>query len=129
MSSVSSTPVLSNCGTPTEKVSEYLDQILKPITKENWSADVVDLYPSIPHKSVLETLRRRINERETPKISTEDIGQMTEFVLKHIFLSSMGEFAPPSACIFKNEVETEFLKSQELQPFFSLCYIDNIFFI
>ena len=95
MSSVSSTPVLSNCGTPTEKVSEYLDQILKPITKENWSADVVGLYPSIPHKSVLETLRRRINERETSKISTEDIGQMTEFVLKHNFLSSMGEFAPP----------------------------------
>ena len=30
-------PVVSNCGTPTEKVSEYLDHILKLIMQENWS--------------------------------------------------------------------------------------------
>ena len=28
-----------------------------------------------------------------------------------------------------DEKETEFLKSQELQPFLWLCYIDDIFFI
>ena len=28
-----------------------------------------------------------------------------------------------------DEVETEFFKSQELQPFLWLCYIENIFFI
>ena len=26
-------PVISNCGTPTEKISEYLDHILKPVKK------------------------------------------------------------------------------------------------
>ena len=37
------------------------------------------------------------------------------------------KFAPPYACIFMDEVETEFLKNQELQPFLWLCYIDDIF--
>ena len=39
------------------------------------------------------------------------------------------KFAPPYACIFMDEVEMEFLKSQELQPFLWLRYIDDIFFI
>ena len=30
-------PVISNGGTPTEKVSEYLDFILKPIIQDRWS--------------------------------------------------------------------------------------------
>ena len=52
------------------------------------TADVVGLYPSIPHKAGLETLRRRLNERET----SEDIVQMTEFVLKkNIFFDFTGE--------------------------------------
>ena len=69
-------PVVSNCGTLTEKASEFLDNHLKMIMQESWSyikdsadfinkigrigdipkntilvtADVVGLYPSIPHK-------------------------------------------------------------------------------
>ena len=39
------------------------------------------------------------------------------------------KLAPPYACIFLDEVETEFLKSQELQPFLWLRYIDDIFLI
>ena len=167
LSSVPGRPVISNSGTPTEKVSEYLDHILKLATQEIWSyikdsrdflkkvkhleqipdgailvtADVVGLYPSIPHKAGLETLRRRLNERGTPEIPTEDMVQMAEFVLKNNFFDFNGQvkrqksgaaigtkFAPPYACIFMDEVETEFLKSQELQPFLWLRYID-IFFI
>ena len=30
-------PVISNCGTPTEKVSEFLDHHLQPITKQGES--------------------------------------------------------------------------------------------
>ena len=44
---------------------------------------MVDLYPSIPHKSGLEALRRRLNKRELFEIATEDIVQMAEFVLKN----------------------------------------------
>ena len=67
---------------------------------------------------------------------------MADFVLKNNFFEFNGEvkqqkcgtaigtkFAPPCACIFMDEVETEFLKSQELQPFLWLRYIDDIFFI
>ena len=68
-------PIISNCGTPTEKVSEFLDHHLKPVMQSGWSynkdsgdflkkiknvgnipenailvtADVVGLYPNIPH--------------------------------------------------------------------------------
>ena len=106
------------------------------------TADAVGLYPSIPHKNGLEALRRRLNKRETFEIPTEEIVQMAEFVLKSNFFEFHQEvkrqksgtaigtkFAPPYACIFMDEVETEFLKSQELQPFLWLRYIDDIFFI
>ena len=68
-------PVISNCGTPTENVSEFLNNQPKPVMREGMSyikdsndfmhkirdlkdipkhallvtADVVGLYPSIPH--------------------------------------------------------------------------------
>ena len=77
-------PVISNCGTPTEKCSEFLDYHLKPLMQMGWSyikdsgdfikktrnpgsipenailvtADVVDLYPSIPHEAGLKALRK-----------------------------------------------------------------------
>ena len=70
-------PVISNCGTPTQKVSEFLDNHLKPAMQEGISfikdsndfkhkirelkdisnnaslvtADVVGLHPSIPHEA------------------------------------------------------------------------------
>ena len=66
---------------------------------------------------------------------------MADFVLKSNFFKFNGEvkreksrtalgtkFAPPYACIFMDEVDTEYLKSQELQPFIWLRYVDDIFF-
>ena len=80
-------PVIFNCGTPTEKVSEYLDFLLKPVMQDGWSyikdtgdfqkikrlgkipegailvtADVVGPYPNIPHDLGLQSLRKRLNE-------------------------------------------------------------------
>ena len=78
-------PVISNCGNPTKKVSEFLDHHLQPVMKEGKSyikdtadfldklkdlgeirdgailvtADVVGLYPSIPHTEGLEVLRKQ----------------------------------------------------------------------
>ena len=67
---------------------------------------------------------------------------MTEFVLKNNIFefnekvkqqvagTAIGtKFAPPYACIYMDEVETEFLKMQELQRLVWLQYIDDIFFI
>ena len=59
---------------------------------------------------------------------------MTDFQ-KKVSFNSVGRssaktqentFSP--ACIFIDEVETQFLESHKLQPFFWLCFIDNIFF-
>ena len=54
------------------------------------TADVVGLYPSIPHGAGLEALRKRLNQRETPKVPTEKLIKMADFVLKNNFLNSMG---------------------------------------
>ena len=88
----------------------------------------MSLCPSIPYEDGLETLRKRVNEPAASEIPTEDIMQMAEYVLKNIFFELDGEvkqqksgtaigtnFKPP--CIFMDEVETGFFKSEELQPF------------
>ena len=87
-------PVISNCGTPTGKGSEFLDHDLKPVMQSSWSyikgsgdflrkikqignlpensilitADVVGLYPSIPHELGLKALGEALE-----KISTDDL--------------------------------------------------------
>ena len=83
-------PVISNCGTPNEKISEFLDRQLKLIMQKSWSyirdsgdfirkiknltdipesailvtPDAVGLYPSIPHQAGLEPLKKALDERE-----------------------------------------------------------------
>ena len=107
--------VISYCGTPEEKVSEFLDSELKLVVQEGWSyikdsgdfikklknidhfpqdaimvtADVVSLYPSIPHDAGLLALRKAHYNRENKKISTDDLIKMAEFVLKITTLNLM----------------------------------------
>ena len=76
-------PVISNCGIPTEKASEFLDNQLKAVIQNGWSyikdsndfikkikylknipdnallviSDVVGFYPSIPHEAGLRALK------------------------------------------------------------------------
>ena len=107
LSDVPGRPVISNCGAPTEKVSEFLDFHLKPIMKNGKSyirdsshflekiknissipdnallvtADVVGLYPSIPHSAGLNSLKRAFEKRINKQIPTSDLVKMAEFVL------------------------------------------------
>ena len=103
---------------------------------------MVALYPSIPHEDGLETLRERLIKSEDLKLPVNDIVKMAEFVLKNNIFEFNGKvkkqvagtaigtkFAPPYACIYMDEIETEFLKTQELQPLVWFRYIDDIFFI
>ena len=102
-------PVISNCGTPTEKASDFLDHHLQPIIKSGVSyirdtndflfklknlrkipenaflvtADIVGLYLSIPHDEGLEVLRKQLNVFDNKSIPTEDLVKMAEFVLKN----------------------------------------------
>ena len=50
------------------------------------TADLVGLYPSMPHEAGPEPLRKRLNERETPREPTEELIKMADFVLKNNFL-------------------------------------------
>ena len=89
LSEVPGRPVISNCGTPTEKVFEFLDSELKSVLHEGWlyiknsddfikklknidhipqdaimvTADAVGLYPSIPHDAGLEALRKALDNQ------------------------------------------------------------------
>ena len=116
LSAVPGRRVISNCGTPT--VVEYLDYILKHIMQESWSyiknsgdflkkiknigkipegatlvtADVIGHYPSISNGAGLEALRKILSERDSPKVPTEDMVLMAEFVLKSNFFEFNGEF-------------------------------------
>ena len=105
-------------------------------------ADVVDLYPSIPHEVGLSAMGEALEKRDKKTIPMEKLLKMAEFVLKNNYFefgnkikkeisrTAIGtKFAPPYACIFMGDFETEFLEGQHLQPLVWLRYIDDIFFI
>ena len=153
---------------PTENVSEFLDHHLKPLMKQGesyikdtgdfleklkrvegipkgailFTADVVGLYPSIPHDGGLEILQKQYDKFKDKMVLTEDIIKMADFVLKNnlfefdrkfyqqISGTAIGaKFAPPYACIFMDFIETEFLKMQAIKPWLWKRFIDDIFFI
>ena len=155
-------PIISNCRTPTEKVSDFLDYHLQPVMKRGRSyvkdtqdflkkpkhlgkvpsnailvkADVVGLYPSIPHEAGLEALYEKLEERVEKKIPSSDLVNMAEFVLKNNYFefdskvkkqisgTAIGtKFAPPYVCIFMDKVEREFLETEDIKPSVWLRYI------
>ena len=106
------------------------------------TADLVGLYPSIPHDEGLKVLQSQYDKFIDKTVPTEDIIKMAEFVLKNNLLefnskfykqlsrTAIGtKFAPPYACIFVDYIKTEFLKSQEIKPWLWKRFIDDIFFI
>ena len=160
-------PVRSNCGAITEKASEFLDFHLKRVMQNGVSyvkdsndfmnkvknidipndtllvtADVVRLYPSIPHKVGLKALRNALENRNYKEIPTENLIKMAGFILKNnyfefnssVFQQISGtaigtKFSPPYACVFMDQHETKFLETQILKPLVCFHYIDDIFFI
>ena len=103
--------VISNCGTPTEKVSKFLDHYLKLLIKSGKSyvkdtsdflrkikefgnvpdgvtlvtPNVVGLCPSIPHGDGLDALSEELETCQEKKIAKEDLLMMAKFVLKNNF--------------------------------------------
>ena len=151
-----------------KKCSEFLDNHLKPIMQKGWSyikesgdfinktknlntitdnailvtADVVGLYPSIPHEAGLRALREALDKQDKKCIPTEDLVKMAEFVLKNNFFEFNSKikqqvsgtvistkFAPPYSCLFMDKFETIFLETQQLQPLVWFRYTDDIFLI
>ena len=101
-------PIISNCGTPTEKVSEFLDFHLKPLMRSGCShlrdsgdfidklkrigkvpessflvtADMVGLYPSIPYKEGILALKSKLEEQTASKIPTNNLVKLADFAFK-----------------------------------------------
>ena len=108
--------MISNCGTPHKKESEFLDSHLKTIMLVSWSyikdpaesinktdqiddipenailvtADVVRLYPSIPNKTGLQALKNTLEKKGQKHIHTEKLINMAEFLLKINFFEFNG---------------------------------------
>ena len=55
------------------------------------TADVVGLYPSIPHDSGLKALRNILDKKKNQNISTVDLIKMTEFVLRNNYFEFNGK--------------------------------------
>ena len=168
MSDVVGRPVISNCGTAAEHVSEYLDFHLNPLVSKTRSfikdtnhflsllaklgeipenallctADVVGLYPNIPHGEGLEAIRKALNTRQNSSISTESLVGLGKLVLENnvfefngkVYRQKLGtaigtKFAPAYANLFMSSLEEEMMSSFEVRPWVWYRYIDDIFFI
>ena len=107
LSDVVGKPVISNCNTATEHISEYLDFHLNPLVSKSKSfvketndflrllaklgeipdnallctADVVRLYPDIPHGEGLAAMRKALDTRQNPSIPTESLVSLGKSVL------------------------------------------------
>ena len=108
--------MICNCGTSTEKASEFSDSHLKTIMQEIWfyikdsldfinkigqigdirensilvTVDVVGLYPSISYKAGLKALKNALDKGKQKYIPTGKLINMGVFVLKNNFFEFNG---------------------------------------
>ena len=137
--------MISKCGTPTEKVSEFLDYHLKPVMQSGRSyikdsgdflkkmknlgslpenailvtGDVFGLYPGIPHEAGLQALEEILENRDYKEISTDKLVKMAQFVLKNNF----SEFSNVFQQISGTAIGTKFA------PPYTNIFMDQIEFI
>ena len=168
MHSVPGRPIISNSGYITENISSFLDYHLQPLAKsvksylkdtndflakirdlpdlpENailCTIDVVGLYPSIPNNEGLAALKKALDKRENPEVSTATLLDMAEVTLKNNYFEHDGKvykqtkgtamgtkFAPPYSIIYMGDFEESALDESELKPWVWWRYIDDIFII
>ena len=97
--------------------------------------DAVGLYPHIPHKEGLKTMKRYLDKREDQSLSSDSLYKLAKIILKHncfelgqdVYHQILGtvigtKFAPHYANIFIAGLEEESLVTQT----FSHCYGSSI---
>ena len=102
------------------------------------TADVVGLYPSIPHKG---HLRKNRTEGKRIKSLLKILSKWLSLWLRITTLSSTVrlnikywvlllaiKFSPPYACIFMDEIRTKFLQTQGFQPLVWFRYINDVLY-
>ena len=99
------------------------------------TADVIGLYPSITHEAGLNILREGLDNRENKHTPTDNLLKIADFefdgkVKKQLLGTAIGtNFAPTYASVFKDKLDSDFLKFQELTPYLSYRYTDDVFFV
>ena len=106
------------------------------------TAALFGLYPIICRDVGLEALRKTLDERVNKKMVLRTLlkWQNLFWIITTLNLmvklnnnfpaTAIGtKFAPPSACIFMEKVEIEFLESQVYKLLVWFRYIDDVFFI
>ena len=103
-------------------------------------ADVVGLCPSIPNNAGLKAFKDALDCRQNKKIPTGMLIKIAKFVLIYNYFefgqkifhqiskTTIGtKFSPLYACIFMDKFETNFCKTQKLQPFVWCRYVGVLF--
>jgi hypothetical protein len=111
-------PIIGACGCPTERISAYVDDHIRPLAQNVPSylrdtthflqrlaslqqvpdgtllvtADVASLYPSIPQPDGLEALRRALNKRDRLVPPTEALVRLADLVLSCNHFTFNGQY-------------------------------------
>ena len=126
-------PLMKSGKSYIKDTGDFLDKIkeLGPVPLNSFivTADVIGLYPSIPHDEGIKILEKKLDLFSEKVVPTEDIIKLTEFVLKNnifefdskimqqISGTAIGtKFAPSYACIFLDYMENEFLENEPIKP-------------
>ena len=159
---ISARLVVSGCGT------EFVDFHIKPLVPEIPSyikdtkhflkvlrdlgrlpegailvtADVVGLYPHIPHEEGLSAMREALRRSGQSSIPAEDLVDLARIVLTNNNLTFNGKhyvqilgtaigtkMAPSYAGIFMGKLESDLLERAPTKPIFWQRFIDDIFFV
>ena len=99
------------------------------------------LYPNIPHGEGLEAMRKALDTRQNPSISTESLVGLGKLVLDSnvfefdgkVYKQKLGtaigtKFAPAYANLFMSSLEEDMLSSCAVKPWICYRYIDDVFF-
>ena len=161
-------PVISNCGSITEHISEYLDHHLNPFisftrsyVKDTnhllaklaklgsiphgaflYTADVVGIYPSIPHGEGLGAMREALDGRVNSTVATDTLFGLVSLVLNNNYFEFNGKIyrqkrgtaigkkcAPAYAILFMSMLEERLLEALVNQPLVWMRFINDVFFI
>ena len=95
-------------------------------------ADVVGLYPSIPHCAGLSSLKEDFENRVNKQVPTRGLVKMVKFILSNNYVEfSETVFQQISGTAIGANFggETEYLQTQRLKPLVSLSFIDHMLFV
>ena len=160
--------VISNCGYYTENISSFLEYHLKPLARKVESyikdtnhflkklkelgslpknailctIDAVGLYPNIPHKEGLASIRKHFDNRENKEVTIDTLVALADIVLKNNYFQFLDKtfkqkrgtaigtkFAPPYSILFMADLEKRLLSDIDLKRYILWRYIDVIFLI